>query len=236
MNSDSQHTQFVEEGEGKVTLFTQASLNGSRNNQEISRVSLSGVLKELKGGEEDFDEVKMKYSLAHTYADRVMDSPKFKFYRLEVESCYYVGGFGVGAKWVDCEEYGKSEPDILAKESRGICEKINSENVDDLLNVGSHILEVEGITAAKLTGIDRLGMDVRVTYEGKRNKEFTDEFRIGFRIPIMSTEDAKSETLKIFQEAWEKGEGMVWEVEEEEDGEDYSLPVFKFASDALGKS
>ena len=46
----------------------------------------------------------MKYSLAHTYADRVMDSPKFKFYRLEVESCYYVGGFGVGAKWVDCEE------------------------------------------------------------------------------------------------------------------------------------
>ncbi|GMH82323.1 hypothetical protein TL16_g09217 [Triparma laevis f. inornata] len=234
MNEDSQHTKFVEASEGQVSLFTQLGNEGG-GNQEVSRVSLTGILTPFSGDEEDLDSLKMKYSLAHTYADRVMESPKFKFYRLRVESCYYVGGFGVGAKWVDVEEYGRCEPDILAKESQSICEKINEENEDDLLNVGIHLLSITSITLARLTGIDRLGMDLRVTYKGARSKEYTDEFRIGFRIPIMSTEDAKSETLKIFQEAWEKGEGVEWEVGEEEE-EDYKLPVFKFASDALGKS
>ena len=34
--------------------------------------------------------------------------------------------------------------------------------------------------------------------------EYTDEYRIGFRHPVNSAEDAKSELVKLFQEAWER--------------------------------
>mmetsp|Transcript_17992 Transcript_17992/g.21497 ORF Transcript_17992/g.21497 Transcript_17992/m.21497 type:complete len:92 (-) Transcript_17992:228-503(-) len=86
----------------------------------------------------------------------------------------------------------------------------------------------------RVTNLDRLGMDIRVTTRGKRkNKLNTDEFRIGFRIPVMSVEDAKSEVLKVFQEAWEKGNGYSWGEEEDEmPGND--IPILKIAADALG--
>ena len=54
-------------------------------------------------------------------------------------------------------------------------------------------------------------------------------FRIGFRIPVISVEDAKSEVLKVFQEAWEKGNGYDWG--EEEAGHD--IPILKIAEDSL---
>lgn len=36
---------------------------------------------------------------------------------------------------------------------------------------------------------------------------YTDEYRIGFRYPVNSAEDAKSEMVKLFQEAWENENG-----------------------------
>ena len=36
----------------------------------------------------------------------------------------------------------------------------------------------------------------------------TDEYRIGFRVPARTVEDAKSEINKLFQEAWELEQGV----------------------------
>lgn len=59
-----------------------------------------------------------------------------------------------------------------------------------------------------VTSLDRLRMDIRVTTRGgRRNKLNTDEFRIGFHIPVISVEDAKSVFLKVFQEVWKKANG-----------------------------
>ena len=75
-------------------------------------------------------------------------------------------------------------------------------------------------------------MDLRVTSRSskRRNKLRPDEFRVGFRIPVISVEDAKSEVLKVFQEAWEKSNGVTWG-EDEVPGAD--VPVLKTAEDDL---
>jgi hypothetical protein len=75
-------------------------------------------------------------------------------------------------------------------------------------------------------------MDIRVTCQQgtRRNKLSTDEFRIGFRIPVISVEDAKSEILKVFQEAWEKANAINWG-DEEEPGS--TVPILKIAADSL---
>lgn len=217
-----------------VTLFTQLASDdaSSPQGQDVSRCSFTCRVEKIPSNADDMDVIRMRYSLTHAYADQVMDSPKFAFYRLIPEKIYYVGGFGVMAKWVDVQDYSEAEPDILAKDASAIVKKLNREFMDDLVGMAVHLLKVEKLENIRVTNVDRLGMDVRVTRQQgtRRNKLLTDEFRIGFRIPVISVEDAKSEILKVFQEAWEKGNGMDWG-DEEEPGS--TVPIMKIAADSL---
>jgi putative heme iron utilization protein len=254
MNDMSMHTMNLlasqkQHGEGNalVTLFCQlggSSASGGRGGgapnkaagtQDVSRCSLTGTLQKISPTASDIDALRMRYSLTHAYADQVMDSPKFSFYRLVPSKIYFVGGFGVLAKWVEPEDYRLAAPDILAKEASDIVSRINREHLDDLLLTARHLLGVETtLEEVKLTNVDRLGMDIRVTSQmgSRRNKLVTDEFRVGFRIPVISTEDAKSEILKVFQEAWEKGNGFTWD--DDADGTPGSdVPILKIAADSL---
>ena len=231
MNEMSMHTMNIRNNaNGLVTLFTQSSGLG----QDVSRCSLTGVIEKIDPNDPDMDAIRMRYSITHAYADQVMDSPKFAFYRLVPSKIYFVGGFGVLAKWVEPEEYKEAAPDILAKEADLIVARINRDHSDDLLLTASHLLNVDSeIERIRVTNVDRLGMDIRVTSQkgARKNKLITDEFRVGFRIPVISVEDAKSEVLKVFQEAWEKGNGYTWDSDEELPGS--SVPIIKIAEDSL---
>lgn len=245
MNEMSMHTINIEQNalsnkDGKysnlVTLFTQLADGSAENKkgQDVGRCSITGRVEKIPRNAPDMDALRMRYSLTHAYADQVMDSPKFAFYRLLPEKIYYVGGFGVMAKWVNVQDYRDAAPDILAKEANEIVAKLNREYMTDLISTAQHLLgvttEIEDI---RVTNVDRLGMDVRITRQlgTRRNKLSTDEFRIGFRIPVISVEDAKSEILKIFQEAWEKGNNIQWGEDEEEPGS--TVPIMKIAADSL---
>jgi hypothetical protein len=161
-----------------------------------------------------------------------MDSPKFHFYRLTPTKIYFVGGFGVSSEWVPPEEYKKATPDILAKDASSIMGRLNRDHDEDLMLTAAEILSVNEVEKVRVTGVDRLGMDLRVTSRmpRRKNKLLTDEFRVGFRIPVISVEDAKSEILKVFQEAWEKKNGVTWG-DDEVPGAD--VPVLKTAEDNL---
>jgi len=241
MNDMSMHTINIEQnalnngGDGAsnlVTLFTQLASETAEQSQDVSRCSFTCKVEKILSDAEDMDAIRMRYSLTHVYADQVMDSPKFAFYRLVPEKIYFVGGFGVMAKWVDVHDYRAATPDILSKEANLIVKKLNREFKEDLEGMAHQLLEVEKLEDIRVTNVDRLGMDVRVTrqHETRRNKLMTDEYRIGFRIPVISVEDAKSEILKVFQEAWEKGQGLDWG-DAEEPGS--TVPVVKIAADSL---
>lgn len=231
MNDMSMHTINVNSSP-VVTLFAQL---GRQEGQDVSRCSVTGVLTKMIRTDPDMDAVRMRYSIAHTYADQVMDSPKFAFYRLTPQKIYFVGGFGVLAKWVEPIDYREAAPDILAQHAPTIVSRINRDHGEDLQLTAVHLLNVtSAIENIRMTSVDRLGMDIRVTsvQGSRRNKLQTDEFRIGFRIPVQSVEDAKSEVLKVFQEAWEKGNGMSWG-EALETAPGSTVPIIKIAADSL---
>lgn len=243
MNEMSMHTINIQQNalEGKkgsgsslVTLFAQLgdAETAKKGGQDVSRCSLTCKVEKIPQKADDMDTIRMRYSLTHTYADQVMDSPKFAFYRLIPEKVYYVGGFGVMAKWVDVEDYKAAAPDILARDANDIVTKLNREFKSDLELTAKALLGVQQLKSIRVTNVDRLGMDVRVTAQQgtRRNKLMTDEFRIGFRIPVISVEDAKSEILKVFQEAWEKENEIDWG-DEELPGSD--VPILKIAADSL---
>lgn len=238
MNEMSMHTVNIQKaGDGcLVTLFAQlggpTTSSGPAHGQDVSRCSITGTIEKIDDTVEDWNILRMRYGIAHSYADQVMDSPKFHFYRLAPTKIYFVGGFGVSSQWVPPEEYKAATPDILAKEASSIMDRLNRDNTDDLMLTATEILEVDELVKVRVTGVDRLGMDLRVTRRmpRRKNKLLTDEFRVGFRIPVISVEDAKSEILKVFQEAWEKNNGVTWG-DDEVPGAD--IPLLKTAEDNL---
>mmetsp|Transcript_9060 Transcript_9060/g.13507 ORF Transcript_9060/g.13507 Transcript_9060/m.13507 type:complete len:362 (+) Transcript_9060:219-1304(+) len=240
MNEMSMHTMNIMNNPTKpVTLFAQfsgkQSAEAAPQGQDVSRCSITGLVEKIDPDtDEQIDQIRMRYSITHAYADQVMDSPKFAFYRIKPLKVYFVGGFGVLAKWVPVEEYKDAASDILAKEAVSIVARLNRDHADDLQLTAEHLLDCTNVERIRVTSIDRLGMDIRVTTKGKglRNKLNTDEFRIGFRIPVISVEDAKSEVLKVFQEAWEKANGYHWEGDVNTPGSD--VPIVKIAADSLG--
>lgn len=213
VNEDSQHTKFFHPSPSSptpmVSLFMQ--LGGNPNSkQDVSRVTLTGSIQPVPSDDPALPSLRMRYSITHAYADRVLDSPKFSFYKVSPTQIYYVGGFGVMSKWVDVTDYKHASSDILSKDASSIIASLNSQHSEDNDNVATSILGCPSVESVRCTSIDRLGVDFRVTYKPGR-KVVTDEFRIGFRIPIMSVEDAKSECLKVYQEAWEIKEGFVYD-------------------------
>lgn len=54
-----------------------------------------------------------------------------------------------------------------------------------------------------MVGIDRLGIDLRIS-----TATSTDEYRVVFRNPVATAEDARSELTKLFQEAWERDRNL----------------------------
>jgi len=238
MNEMSMHTLNIQKAGkgGLVTLFAQlggpTTSAGPAHGQDVSRCSVTGTIEKIESSAEDWDALRMRYGIAHSYADQVMDSPKFHFYRLTPFKIYFVGGFGVSSEWVPPQEYKDATPDILAKDASSIMDRLNRDHADDLMLTCREILDVEEVEKVRVTGVDRLGMDLRVTSRvpRRRNKLLTDEFRVGFRIPVISVEDAKSEILKVFQEAWEKNNGISWG-DDEVPGAD--IPVLKTAEDNL---
>ncbi|KAL7506838.1 hypothetical protein ACHAXN_004060 [Cyclotella atomus] len=237
MNDLSMHWQNIQRAgpDALVTLFAQlgaASGPQPAQGQDVSRCSLTGTVSRVDPSADDWDALRMRYGIAHSYADQVMDSPKFHFYRLAPKKIYFVGGFGVSSEWVPPEDYRDATPDILAKDAPAIVDRLNRQHEEDLLLTATQILNVGEVEKVRVTGVDRLGMDMRVTSRvpRRRNKLQTDEFRVGFRIPVISVEDAKSEVLKVFQEAWEKANGVTWGGDEVPGAD---IPLFKTAEDGL---
>lgn len=171
MNEMSMHTINIEQNainneqnenggvSNLVTLFTQLASETAEQSQDVSRCSFTCKVEKIPEDAEDMDAIRMRYSLSHVYADQVMDSPKFAFYRLLPEKIYFVGGFGVMAKWVDVEDYKKATFDILSKEANGIVKKLNREFKDDLNCMAIQLLEAEKLENVRVTNVDRLGMD-----------------------------------------------------------------------------
>ena len=81
----------------------------------MARVSINGRISVVK----DMDEIlsmRTAYAVTHTWSERLLESPKFAFWKLVPEKIYYVGGFGAGSEWVDVADYSTATSDILALE------------------------------------------------------------------------------------------------------------------------
>ena len=124
------------------------------------------------------------------------------------------------ATWVDVLDYELARPDVLAQEVPNMLSHINLEKQGELYLLCKHFLGLDDVDTVRVQAIDRLGVDLRVKVDS-----FTDEYRIGFRHDVLNSEDAKSEVMQLFQEAYERENGFYFT--------DTLPPATKYAEDIL---
>ncbi len=138
---------------------------------------------------DDLDAMRALYLEAHPKARYWIDYADFGLYRLEVESVYFVGGFGVMG-WVEVADYGEAEPDPLADVAAGIIDHMNEDHADALRLLAAGAIDGE-VEEATMTAVDRLGFHLRAKVGARYH---------GCRVPFIREVRDAGETRSVMVE------------------------------------
>jgi len=131
----------------------------------------------------------------HPYSSFYADFSDFGFWRLVVEECRYIGGFG-HMSWVDTRAYAKASADPLAASAADILSHMNQDHADANLLYAQKLAGLETATEATLVGVDRYGLTLQVaTPEGPRKA------RVPFEAPVTSPEQVRTATIALLARA-----------------------------------
>jgi putative heme iron utilization protein len=121
------------------------------------RVTLLGVLSPV--AEVDRATARDRYLEANPMSAYYIDFRDFTFYRLDVQSIRYVGGYG-RMSWVDAAGYADAEPDPLAGAAAGIVAHMNADHAEAQVLFCRHLAGRPDTTEAVMSGVDRYGFDM----------------------------------------------------------------------------
>jgi putative heme iron utilization protein len=170
-----------------------ASATGEGDPLALARVTVLGTVTELAGQE--------RADALTTYRERHPDAfyatfDDFRWYRLEVSSVRYVGGFG-RMSWVSADDHAAAEPDPLRPHVVGIVEHMNDDHADALVAYCRVFGGRPATERAEMVGVDRYGFTMLATDECG-----TDEaVRIAFGRRVDTTGAVRAAMIDLLREA-----------------------------------
>jgi len=141
------------------------------------------------------------YLACHPYAEAYVDFSDFSFWRLAVEQCRFVGGFG-HMSWVTAEAYRDAAVDPLAADAAAIISHMNEDHADANLLYVTALAGLDDASAASMVGIDRYGVTLRAHTPGGPRLA-----RIGFPEPLPAADQARATLIRLLQQAREQCSG-----------------------------
>jgi putative heme iron utilization protein len=158
------------------------------------RVTLLGDLLEVVGDERPA--VRDRYLAANPASAYYIDFGDFSFWRLEVNSVRYVGGYG-RMSWVEAADYAAAEADPLAGEPAvAIIEHMNADHADSLALMARVLAGRSDATEAVMTAVDRYGFDVVAGGPGGRAA-----LRLGFDAPVDTPAAVRPAMVRLVERA-----------------------------------
>lgn len=158
----------------------------------LGRVTLVGDLHVV--GDDEAQAVEAAYLEAHP--DTVYAGFKdFNFYRLDVASVRYVGGFG-HMSWVGADDYAAAEPDPLRAHQNSIVEHMNTDHGEAMVAYARVFGDVPDATAARMLGCDRYGFEMLVEHPGGKQG-----VRLGFDEKVDTPDAVRKAMVRMVAEA-----------------------------------
>jgi len=131
-------------------------------------------------------------------AEYYLDYGDFAFWRLQVQSLRYIGGFG-RMSWVDVDEWLIAEPDPLAPGASGIIQHMNEDHADAMAEYCRAFSRAQEFSEVKMTGVDRYGFEMSVnTSTGWR------PVRLGFDTPVSTSQEVRAAMVSLVRRAREQ--------------------------------
>lgn len=153
----AEHTKNARSREKASLLVTHAnSVKGDPLTQ--ARLTLVGQMKPL----EDDGLSSRTYLARHPYAGNYSNFKDFNYWKLEVESCHFVGGFG-HMSWVEIDAYASAEPDPFCGDAEHAIEHMNNDHADANLIFVQELGGIPRASEAQMTAVDRYGMTFRAS-------------------------------------------------------------------------
>jgi heme iron utilization protein len=158
------------------------------------RVTLIGDLLEVGGDERAA--VRDVYLAANPASAYYIDFGDFSFWRLDVRSIRYVGGYG-RMSWVEAADYAVAEPDPLAGDPAvGIIEHMNADHAESLALMARVLAGRSDATEAVMTAVDRYGFDVVASGPDGRAA-----LRLGFDAPVATPAAVRPAMVRLVERA-----------------------------------
>lgn len=184
-------------GDDRVSMLVSAATPRQSDPLGSARLTLLGRLHRV----DDQSAPRDAYLARHPYAAAYVDFSDFSFWRLAVENCRFVGGFG-HMSWVPAEVYRDAAVDPLAGEAAEIVSHMNEDHAGANLQYVTSLARLEDATAASMVGIDRYGMTLRAHTPGGPRLA-----RIPFPEPLQRSDQARPTLIRLLQQARERAPG-----------------------------
>jgi putative heme iron utilization protein len=119
----------------------------------------------------------------------------FAFWKMEVESLRYIGGFG-RMSWCSAEDWAKATPDPLAPHAAGIIGHMNADHAAALVAYCRAFSRASDTTEATMTSVDRYGFEMSaLTAAGRR------PIRVAFSRPLTTPDEVRQEMVALVKTA-----------------------------------
>ena len=178
-------------GDERVSMLVAAAAPRDGDPLGSARLTLLGRLRLV----EDQAAPRGAYLERHPYAAYYADFSDFSFWRLEVEKCRFVGGFG-HMSWVTADAYGAATVDPLAEEAGAIISHMNDDHADANLLYVTALARLDDATDASMVGIDRYGVTLRADTPGGPRLA-----RVALPEPLQRADQARAALIGLLQMA-----------------------------------
>jgi len=185
----AEHTKNLER-DSRASLLVAES--GSADPLANGRVTMIGPCTRVEG---DAGSARAAFLAAHPNSTYYADFRDFGFWKLEVDSVRYIGGYG-RMSWISKAEWQAAESDPLAPSAASTIAHMNADHADALVLYCAAFSRATDVTSASMTGIDRYGFDMSAnTAEGPR------PVRVAFAKPVSTPEEARSSLIAMLKDA-----------------------------------
>jgi heme iron utilization protein len=188
----AEHTQNAMRDPRASLLVTEPVPDGA-DPLASGRVTLMGQMTAVP--DEHRATVRDLYLAANPTSSYYIDFGDFTFYRLDVESIRYVGGYG-RMSWVDAQRYAEAEPDPLVDAAAGIIQHMNADHAEAQVLYCRYLLDRPDTTEASMSAVDRYGFEMIAVSPAGRVA-----VRMGFPEECTTGEEVRKAMVELVTEA-----------------------------------
>lgn len=185
----AEHTKNLDQDPRASLLVAEG---GAADPLANGRVTMLGPCARVGG---DVVSARTAFLAAHPNAAYYADFRDFAFWKLQVQSVRYIGGYG-RMSWVGETEWRTAEPDPLASSSADAVAHMNADHAEAMVLCCKAFSRATDVTAATMTGVDRYGFEMSAkTAQGPR------PVRVAFPEPVNTPDELRAALIAMVKDA-----------------------------------